>query len=184
MNIGLLNISIRLDENNKLCPNIDLRSAIHEVHLKTCYDSADALAQLIAYIANDKDLIPIDKNICDKTIQSSVSQSDKNSDDIINKLMADAVKDVETSASSTSSNEKKKCESIKSEGPFCETPEERKMYELESMLQSYYHPSSENSLPQIQADLEATSNTFTNEERDFDVIQDNFMVRIVTLRSA
>lgn len=176
MNIGLLNISIRLDENNKQFPNIDLRSSIHEVHLKTCYDSADALAQLIAYIANDKDLIPIDKNICDKSIQSSVSQSDKNSDDIINKLMADAVKDVEITVSSSSSNEKNICESIKSEDQHWETTEESKVYELESMLQSYYHPSSENSLPQIQADLEATSNTFTQEERDYDVIQDNFMV--------
>lgn len=153
-----------------------MRSSIHEVHLRTCYDSADALAQLIAYIANDKDLIPIDKNICDKSIHNSVSQSDKNSDDLINKLMADAVKDVEITVSSSSSNEKNKCESVKSEDQHWETTEESKMYELESMLQSYYHRSSENSLPQIQADLEATSNTFTQEERDYDVIQDNFMV--------
>lgn len=168
-----------------------MRCSIHEVHLKTCYDSASALAQLIAYIANDKDLMPIDKNTSDKAIPSSVSKSDQNSDDkldIINKLMADAVKDVETPVLTSSTNEQNDCNTFNSESPSSSYCEKSNMYDYESniMLQSYYHPSSENSLRQIQDDLEATSitNTSVQDEKDFHVIEENelfFMVRIVEL---
>lgn len=104
LNLGLLNISFRLNEEGKGQPRVDLRSSIHDMHLKTCYDSASALAQLIAYVANDRDLTPPpeepvlneeaahsepksfeDQEVCDQTQNH------------VNKLMADAVMDVECS---------------------------------------------------------------------------------------
>ncbi|KAH8417293.1 hypothetical protein KR222_008007 [Zaprionus bogoriensis] len=181
LNIGLLNISIRRDENNKQFPSIDLRSSIHEVHLKTCYDSADALAQLIAYIANDKDLTPIEKNTFDKTIPPLL-KSDQNSvetSEHIHKLMADAVKDLETTKTQISPNktsELKQSASGSQSTSYSKALEESNMYDYESniMLQSYYHQNSENTLPQIQADLEATSKADASlVEKDYDVIQDN-----------
>lgn len=135
--------------------------------------------------------MPLEKNTIDKPNPSSASKSDQNSDDkldLINKLMADAVKDVETPVSSSSSNEKNECDTFNSTSPSSSYCEKSNMYDYESniMLQSYYHPSSENSLRQIQDDLEATSitNTSAQDEKDFHVIEENelfFMVRIVEL---
>lgn len=135
--------------------------------------------------------MPVDKNTSDKTIPSSVSKSDQNSDDkldIINKLMADAVKDVETPVLSSSLNDKNECKTFNSASATSSYCEKSNIYDYESniMLQSYYHPSSENSLRQIQDDLEATSitNTSAQDEKDFHVIQENelfFMVRILIL---
>ncbi|XP_068148275.1 autophagy-related protein 2 homolog A [Drosophila tropicalis] len=105
LNLGLLNISFRLnDDNNRIHPAVDLRSSIHDMHLRTCYDSAAALAQLIAYVANDKDIISIDENTTlDDSDEHSFSDPKLNEKDNcdqtqihVNKLMAEAVKDVET----------------------------------------------------------------------------------------
>ncbi|SPP85413.1 autophagy-related protein 2 homolog A [Drosophila guanche] len=105
LNVGLLNISFRLNEDDKQQPRVDLRSSIHDMHLKTCYDSAAALAQLIGYVASDKDLISPEESAHEdehdqsKFVEPKASEEDQLCDDQtqdhVNKLMADAVMDVE-----------------------------------------------------------------------------------------
>ncbi|XP_034655365.1 autophagy-related protein 2 homolog A isoform X1 [Drosophila subobscura] len=105
LNVGLLNISFRLNEDDKQQPRVDLRSSIHDMHLKTCYDSAAALAQLIGYVASDKDLISPEESAHEdehdqsKIVEPKASEEDQLCDDQtqdhVNKLMADAVMDVE-----------------------------------------------------------------------------------------
>lgn len=195
---GLLNVSIRLNDQCKIYPNIDLRSSIHDVHLKTCYDSADALAQLIAYIANDKDLMPMDKKIDQKQSDNShVTKSDHNNDktmEHINKLMADAVKDVEVNSTAHTSNNKKETKKLfsnntsSSQSTSCSCDvrlDECNILDFEpkELLTSCCHQEKlENSLPQIETELGVTSfkSLPTLEERDFHVIHDDeifFMVR-------
>ncbi|XP_043863696.1 autophagy-related protein 2 homolog A isoform X5 [Drosophila mojavensis] len=101
LNVGLLNFSIHLNEHNKSYPSIDLRSSIHDIHLKTCYDGAEVLAQLISYIANDKDFKTSmnNANSFNKTDITPVRNADHTNDKTVNQintLMADAVKDVKT----------------------------------------------------------------------------------------
>ncbi|XP_039485228.1 autophagy-related protein 2 homolog A [Drosophila santomea] len=103
LNLGLLNISFRLNAEGSGQPRVDLRSSIHDMHLKTCYDSAAALAQLIAYLANDRDLCPPEEPILNEDTKPAepkpneeheVSEHTQNH---VSKLMADAVIDVECS---------------------------------------------------------------------------------------
>lgn len=195
LNAGLLNISIRLNDQSKMYPNIDLRSSIHDVHLKTCYDSADALAQLIAYIANDKDLMPMDKKIDQNKSDSHVTKSDHDNDETmehINKLMADAVKDVEVKSALHASNQAKEtkkwfpnksetshntpcsCYNSLDECNFLD-------FDAKELLTTCHQEEFENSLPQIKAELGTTSNKSvpTLEDKDFHVIHDEeifFMV--------
>ncbi|KAH8296286.1 hypothetical protein KR054_004058 [Drosophila jambulina] len=105
LNLGLLNISFRLNEEGKGQPRVDLRSSIHDMHLKTCYDSASALAQLIAYVANDRDLTPpppppaseepaLNEDAAHTHEPKDQEVSDHHQNHV-NKLMADAVMDVQ-----------------------------------------------------------------------------------------
>lgn len=57
LELGLFEISLRLSEKvTASFPKFDLRAAINDVHIRTCSDSAQALARLIAYLASDGDL--------------------------------------------------------------------------------------------------------------------------------
>ncbi|XP_030557492.1 autophagy-related protein 2 homolog B isoform X3 [Drosophila novamexicana] len=167
LNVGLLNFSIHLNEKSESHAKIDLRSSIHDMHLKTCFDSADALAQLIAYIANDKDLKSKDNSFDDlkKTDSTPLRNFDHNNDETlnhINNLMADAVKDVRNS----------------------ETNEiEKKSFDVSNILDfesnEFFESNlncdiSENSLSQVQAELGATSslNASITEEKEYHVIHD------------
>lgn len=57
VDLGLLEISLRINEKNtSLFPKLDLRAFIQGVHIRTCSDSGQVLAQLIGYFAADSDL--------------------------------------------------------------------------------------------------------------------------------
>uniref|UniRef100_T1PF62 Autophagy-related protein 2 n=1 Tax=Musca domestica TaxID=7370 RepID=T1PF62_MUSDO len=108
LDFGLLEISLRISgETTEKYPRLDLRCSLQDVHLRTCYDSGSAFAQLIGYIANN---IAKDEEASDKeSLQSSLcSESDlllaesQTSADLcdrhqkrVNQLMAEAVKDGE-----------------------------------------------------------------------------------------
>ncbi|EDS41201.1 autophagy-specific gene 2 [Culex quinquefasciatus] len=56
--LGLFEISLRLNEKaTSSFPKFDLRTAINDVHVRTCADSGRALAQLIGYLASEGDLV-------------------------------------------------------------------------------------------------------------------------------
>uniref|UniRef100_A0A182SEW8 Autophagy-related protein 2 n=1 Tax=Anopheles maculatus TaxID=74869 RepID=A0A182SEW8_9DIPT len=56
--MGLFEISLMLNERVTVkFPKFDLRTAINDVHVRTCADSARALAQLIGYLAAEGDLL-------------------------------------------------------------------------------------------------------------------------------
>lgn len=56
--LGLFEISLRLNEKaTSSFPKFDLRTAINDVHVRTCADSGRALAQLIGYLASEGDLL-------------------------------------------------------------------------------------------------------------------------------
>ncbi|XP_043070830.1 autophagy-related protein 2 homolog A isoform X2 [Drosophila grimshawi] len=185
LSVGLINFSIHLNDQSKLYPNIDLRSSIHDMHLKTCFDAADALAQLIAYIANDKDLMSKEKNSVgpEKPDDCPLNRNDQNNDDTlkhINILMADAVKDVkETSPSDLSTKmnviQKNETEIQQNTSLFKNSFDACNISDFESnvMLESCYQHE-KNALPQVEADLGATLFTTAQvlEERDFHVIHD------------
>jgi len=103
LNLGLLNISFRLNAEGSGQPRVDLRSSIHDMHLKTCYDSAAALAQLIAYVANDRDLCPPEEPILNEEIKPAEPKANEEQEvsdhtqNHVSKLMADAVMDVQCS---------------------------------------------------------------------------------------
>lgn len=105
LDFGLLEISLKFSEKTEKCPKFDLRCSLQDVHLRTCYDSGSAFAQLIGYIANN---VAKDEELGDKnSLQSSLSsESDffqtepQCSDEAMNKhqervnlLMAEAVRD-------------------------------------------------------------------------------------------
>ncbi|XP_064538983.1 autophagy-related protein 2 homolog A, partial [Drosophila montana] len=170
LNVGLLNFSIHLNEKSKSYAKIDLRSSIHDMHLKTCFDSADALAQLIAYIANDKDLKSKDNNFYElkKAVSTPVRNFDHNNDETlyhINNLMADAVKDVNTHSNSKITEIKKKSFDISNILDF----------ESNEFLESNLNCGiNEHSLSQVQAELGATSslNASISEEKEYHVIHE------------
>uniref|UniRef100_A0A1B0D0K3 Autophagy-related protein 2 n=1 Tax=Phlebotomus papatasi TaxID=29031 RepID=A0A1B0D0K3_PHLPP len=57
VDLGLFEISLRLNEKaTSFAPKFDMRAALNDVHIRTCADSARALAQLISYIAAKGDL--------------------------------------------------------------------------------------------------------------------------------
>lgn len=57
LELGLFEISLRLsDKETSLAPKFDLRAAVHDVHIRTCSDSARALAEFLAYVAAEGDL--------------------------------------------------------------------------------------------------------------------------------
>ncbi|XP_062121458.1 autophagy-related protein 2 homolog B isoform X4 [Drosophila sulfurigaster albostrigata] len=190
LNVGLINISIFLNDQNTLYPKINLRSSIHDVHLKTCFDSANALAQLIAYIANDKDLISteqnMDKNKSDNyQSKSSDSKGDRTSQHI-NTLMADAVKDVESNLSThTSSMEKYRKNMFSEDDARLKTSscscfsnsDEGNILKLESnrLLKPCNQDNLEKSLPQIESELGTATfmHKSTVEEKDFHVIHED-----------
>lgn len=71
LDIGLVDISLRLNENSEKHPKFDLRCSVHDAHLRTCSDSGKALAQLIEHLANDGDTVDTEQNISSTTLQQS-----------------------------------------------------------------------------------------------------------------
>lgn len=62
IDLGLFEISLRLnDRATAFSPKFDLRATVNDLHLRTCSDSADALARLITYLATDGDLVDPDQ---------------------------------------------------------------------------------------------------------------------------
>lgn len=62
VDLGLFEISLRLNERSTaLSPKFDMRATVNDLHLRTCSDSADALARLITYLATDGDLVDPDQ---------------------------------------------------------------------------------------------------------------------------
>lgn len=107
LDFGLLEISLRISgETTEKHPKLDLRCSLQDVHLRTCYDSGSAFAQLIGYIANN---IAKEEESAEKSLQSSLSsESDllltesqssvateisNRHQERVNILMAEAVKD-------------------------------------------------------------------------------------------
>ncbi|XP_038074084.1 autophagy-related protein 2 homolog A-like [Patiria miniata] len=55
LDLGMLEISLRMSTDKDKNPKIDLKVSNNMVHLRTCADSCTALARLILYLANDGD---------------------------------------------------------------------------------------------------------------------------------
>ncbi|XP_065094861.1 autophagy-related protein 2 homolog A-like [Ochlerotatus camptorhynchus] len=71
--LGLFEISLRLNEKaTGSFPKFDLRTAINDVHVRTCADSGRALAQMIGYLAAEGDLLPQDDGASDVGDNESV----------------------------------------------------------------------------------------------------------------
>ncbi|XP_030386757.1 autophagy-related protein 2 homolog B isoform X2 [Scaptodrosophila lebanonensis] len=184
LDIGLFNISLRLNEQKTLTrPRIDIRCSIHEVHLRTCFDSASALAQLISYVANESDLSPMDetahdcknnKNDSSSFLLSQVNKNEDQSQEHVNKLIKEALKDADhVPLTAQISNDiakkatvevfffpdepdEKIVKSQKAFGSDCNISDACNILNFESnvMLQSYYNNKThQKSLPFIQADL-------------------------------
>ncbi|KAF6217295.1 hypothetical protein GE061_001649 [Apolygus lucorum] len=97
MQLGLFELSLRLSDQSNL-PKMDLKASNNILHIRTCSDSAAALAQLINYFASDGDLV---KNL--ETVRktsSEISEEDLNSDLTestvvrVNDMMEDAMKEI------------------------------------------------------------------------------------------
>ncbi|XP_067647283.1 autophagy-related protein 2 homolog B [Eurosta solidaginis] len=72
LDIGFFDISLRLNEHARdKYPKFDLRCSMHDAHLRTCCDSAKALAQLIEHLANDGDGVEADTATA--TAQTSIT---------------------------------------------------------------------------------------------------------------
>lgn len=56
LDLGLVDISLRLNKlpADVFGPQFDIRSSIHDLHMRTCYDSGSALAQLIAQLTTQQ----------------------------------------------------------------------------------------------------------------------------------
>ncbi|XP_058813814.1 autophagy-related protein 2 homolog B [Topomyia yanbarensis] len=64
--VGLFEISLRLNDKATSCfPKFDLRTAMNDIHVRTCADSGRALAQLIGYLAAEGDLLAQDDGASD-----------------------------------------------------------------------------------------------------------------------
>ncbi|KAH8378608.1 hypothetical protein KR009_000261 [Drosophila setifemur] len=214
LNLGLLNISFRLNEEGKGQPRLDLRFSIHDMHMKTCYDSAAALAQLIGYVANDRDLTPPDEPVLNeetKPTEPKPSEDQEVSDHTqnhVNKLMAEACKDVETSPNARINNASGNREEGIEIFYFPDEPKEKKKnstpakiqttslmvespavigdildFESNVIMQSYYAQSQmEHDISlgtQVQQELGSLGlGNVTLEERDFDIIHDEEISRM------
>ncbi|XP_059616173.1 autophagy-related protein 2 homolog B-like [Phlebotomus argentipes] len=110
--LGLFEISLRLNEKaTSYAPKFDMRAALNDVHIRTCADSARALAQLISYIAAKGDLEKFDtvpEESCDstgnlseadadllsvKSSQTSIPEVTQTQQQHVNTLMAEAMQE-------------------------------------------------------------------------------------------
>lgn len=108
IDLGLFEISLKLNEKATVSfPKFDLRASINDVHIRTCSDSGNALAQFISYLASEGDFIEDqEKEDCDNiSIRTesepdllSVKSNNQNYPEIthvqqqhVNNLMADAM---------------------------------------------------------------------------------------------
>ncbi|XP_037892435.1 autophagy-related protein 2 homolog B [Glossina fuscipes] len=110
LDVGLTDISLRLNERaSGKYPKLDLRCSIYDFHLRTCYDSGSALAQLISHIVSDptnhnldesSETVSISENIETTLISNyKVTKTDElfeKQQERINKLMAQALQEAAT----------------------------------------------------------------------------------------
>ncbi|XP_055537641.1 autophagy-related protein 2 homolog A [Wyeomyia smithii] len=72
--LGLFEISLRLNEKaTSSFPKLDLRTAMNDVHVRTCADSGRALAQLIRYLAEEGDLLAQDDVSSDSETNETIA---------------------------------------------------------------------------------------------------------------
>ncbi|KAK9497547.1 hypothetical protein O3M35_004247 [Rhynocoris fuscipes] len=103
--LGLLELSLRLTDLPNM-PKVDLKASNNLVEIRTCADSATALAQLLRYYVSDGDLIvPIydtknsndtketDSNKSELTTSSFLSET---SSERLHEMMEDAMKEIST----------------------------------------------------------------------------------------
>uniref|UniRef100_A0A1A9W3L6 Autophagy-related protein 2 n=1 Tax=Glossina brevipalpis TaxID=37001 RepID=A0A1A9W3L6_9MUSC len=120
LDVGLMDISLRLNERaSQNYPKLDLRCSICDFHLRTCYDSGSALAQLISHIVSDANnsldensdmqTPPISENIETTLISSGkINTTDElfeKQQERINKLMAQALQETTTEHKMTKSTD-------------------------------------------------------------------------------
>ncbi|XP_071501504.1 autophagy-related protein 2 homolog B-like [Diadema antillarum] len=55
VDVGMLELSLRLSNDEEKNPKLDLKVSNNKVHLRTCADSCSALAQLLLYVSSDGD---------------------------------------------------------------------------------------------------------------------------------
>ncbi|GAB0095176.1 Autophagy-related protein 2 [Sergentomyia squamirostris] len=112
VDLGLFEISLRLNEKaTNYAPKFDMRAALNDVHVRTCADSARALAQMISYIAANGDLEKFDgagDDICESSVtigetdadllsvrssQVSIPEVTQSQQQHVNTLMAEAMQE-------------------------------------------------------------------------------------------
>lgn len=82
IDLGLFEISLRLNEKATASfPKLDLRASINDVHIRSCSDSARALAQFISYIAAEGDFDVADEE--DVPASDSMSITSETDSDLL-----------------------------------------------------------------------------------------------------
>lgn len=114
MQLGLFELSLRLSDQPHL-PKMDLKASNNILHIRTCSDSAAALAQLITYFASDGDLVQNEKASSPVHNKSTPSEAcdDDSSNELtestvvhVNDMMEDAMKEIGGSSCNGSSTAK------------------------------------------------------------------------------
>ncbi|KAL1129547.1 hypothetical protein AAG570_012492 [Ranatra chinensis] len=107
--LGLFELSLRLSDLSS-SPKVDLRASNNVLHIRTCSDSAHALAQLITYFASDGDLSKSEEKKKSKANEEILVQTITENENLdidltestverVNVMMEDAMKDVNGSDS-------------------------------------------------------------------------------------
>uniref|UniRef100_A0A146KUZ5 Autophagy-related protein 2 n=1 Tax=Lygus hesperus TaxID=30085 RepID=A0A146KUZ5_LYGHE len=102
MQLGLFELSLRLSDQPNL-PKMDLKASNNILNIRTCSDSAAALAQLITYFASDGDLMknePPTNSGSVRETSSTIGKEDLHTDLTestvvrVNDMMEDAMKEI------------------------------------------------------------------------------------------
>ncbi|BES90892.1 autophagy-specific gene 2 [Nesidiocoris tenuis] len=110
MQLGLFELSLRLSDQQNL-PKLDLKASNNILHIRTCADSAAALAQLITYFASDGDLAVNDElSNSDRSSQGGkppepeVANLDLSESTVerLNDMMEDAMREISSNGSCSS----------------------------------------------------------------------------------
>lgn len=113
MQLGLFELSLRLSDQQNL-PKLDLKASNNILHIRTCADSAAALAQLITYFASDGDLAVNDElSNSDRSSQGGkppepeVANLDLSESTVerLNDMMEDAMREISSNGSCSSKSE-------------------------------------------------------------------------------
>ncbi|KAK2180615.1 hypothetical protein NP493_435g00001 [Ridgeia piscesae] len=115
VDIGMFELSLRTSDGRDVkYPKLDLRASNNIVHIRTCADSCRALALLLNYLATDGDLATTPRSESETKLKTMASSSSSLSDsphvsqthlDHVHSLMADAMKESNSSDSDTDSTD-------------------------------------------------------------------------------